>query len=362
MKKIFALLLTLAFSLTSSLSATYYSANEECCPVAHTCCHVDYDIFGDLLYLQPNGSNLYYGAEAIPFDPNIAVPILSPNWNILEIDPDYHFGFKIGARASFSASDMNLELNWERLHANDSASLTVPLSTDMVGPFFDIGPNSSNYKVAQGKICSEFDQVNLISGKQFCFFNNLFTNFYGGIGFSRIKQSNHSSFSSVDGTIARIIDASSTFTGAGPEIGIDYDCGICNDFFFTGSSTLSLFVGDMKNHTTYQSLTPLLAGFGVAQPNVQSTSVPHRTQLVPGFEQKLGVAYLAHCGCFKINFGIGYQCQIYVNAVQSVDMTSQVLPAIATTVPDVGVFAVGFTRTLSNYILSGPYASLSIDF
>ncbi|MEI8301262.1 MAG: hypothetical protein WCG10_06630 [Chlamydiota bacterium] len=32
------------------------------------------------------------------------------------------------------------------------------------------------------------------------------------------------------------------------------------------------------------------------------------------------------------------------------------------TVPDSGLFAVGFERNLSNFILTGPYISLSIDF
>lgn len=44
-------------------------------------------------------------------------------------------------------------------------------------------------------------------------------------------------------------------------------------------------------------------------------------------------------------------------------MTSpQVLPAGAAFTPQVGVFAVGFERTLSNFILTGPYACLDIKF
>ena len=43
--------------------------------------------------------------------------------------------------------------------------------------------------------------------------------------------------------------------------------------------------------------------------------------------------------------------------------TAQVEPSILPKiVPDAGLFAVDFERTLSNFILTGPYASLSFDF
>jgi len=40
----------------------------------------------------------------------------------------------------------------------------------------------------------------------------------------------------------------------------------------------------------------------------------------------------------------------------------QVLPSSAPFSPQVGVFGVGFERTLSDFMLSGPYVSLKIEF
>ena len=59
-----------------------------------------------------------------------------------------------------------------------------------------------------------------------------------------------------------------------------------------------------------------------------------------------------------------YQFQIYLNAIQSIDMTApQVPPSLSPAItPDSGVYAVGFERTLSNFILTGPYVSLNVDF
>ncbi len=123
-------------------------------------------------------------------------------------------------------------------------------------------------------------------------------------------------------------------------------------------------MGRMKNGTTFESYTPELTTLGIPQPNVQKTGVPNRVQLIPGFEQKIGFSYLASLGCVQLDFAIGYQCQIYLNAVQTTDMSSQAVPpdTIESDFPTVGVFAQGFERTLSNYIQTGPYAALDIRF
>ncbi len=118
----------------------------------------------------------------------------------------------------------------------------------------------------------------------------------------------------------------------------------------------------MKNSTTYQSFTPELAGIGLGQPNNQATKVPNQTQLVPAFEQKLGFSYLALWKRLKATFEIGYRCQIYLNAVQSVDMASQVVPTLLLETPDVGVFAVAFEQNNGNFMLTGPYAKIGFEF
>ncbi len=333
-----------------------------CCPKPNKWCDMSYEFYGAWLFLQPNGSNLYYAAEAIPFDPDIAVPAVSPNWEIKEIDPNYHSGFEIGTIFLFRNTNIDIKLNWERLHAKDTDSVKVA-SSNMVGPLFDIGPNSTGYGQAKGKLRSHFDAVNLNVGKKICFFNRLYMDFDAGVGFVRIKQNLKSNYSNTTGTIARSVATNSQFIGAGPQLGIYYDYRIVDNLFFTGNTDLSLLMGQMKNHTRYKSFSPDLTALGIPQPNTQKTSVPNRAQLVPGFEQKLGFSYVAVWKRATIALEIGYQCQIYIDAIQSIDMTApQVLPTLLTVSPTAGVYAVGFERTLSNYILTGPYASLGVAF
>src|SRR4051812_16657927 len=111
-----------ASSFFLNLAADCASSPQDCFPVTHQCAletfkpnDVTYELYGDCLYLQPNGTNLYYGAQAVGINPNLPSPasVASPNWTILKIDPDYHFGFEVGASVLFNNSNIDIGVNWE---------------------------------------------------------------------------------------------------------------------------------------------------------------------------------------------------------------------------------------------------------
>ena len=303
------------------------------------------------LLLQPTGSNLHYAAEAIP------LPVESPHWKIHDINTDYHFGFDLGLRGLFHGTNTSLTLNWEHFHGVDSASKDVS-SENMIGPFFEIGPDASAYKQAHGKAKFHFDEVSLDYGICINFGNRLQTNLFSGIGFIHLHQSIFSKFSDDSGTAVRTISVPSTFTGAGPELGLDLSYRIVKGFHFVGEAAAALFVGTQKNHTTYKSNSPLFAGSPAA--NVQTTNTYKKTQVVPGIEGKLGLSYVfSFQQHYAIKIEAGYQAQVYLNALRSVDIGSEVVTPPVT--PDVvGVFARTFQNTLNNFALAGPY--LTVDF
>lgn len=61
-------------------------------------------------------------------------------------------------------------------------------------------------------------------------------------------------------------------------------------------------------------------------------------------------------------FDIGYRCHVYLNGVQTTNMATQAVPADLVATPDVGVFAVTFEQSNSNFMLMNPYARISFDF
>jgi hypothetical protein len=274
----------------------------------------------------------------------------------------------VGGKVLFSANNTNLEASWERLRSSKKASKTLSTTADggtlMIGPLSDIGPNSAAYTKAHGKAEFQFDAADLVFGQEFCIFKRLYPNLFAGAAFTRIKQTLSSSYSDVTGTSSRKIDTSSTFTGAGPKFGFNFNYRIVADFFFTGTSSFGLMIGQSKNTAHYQSDSSFLVSQNIPEPNAQETTIPNRVQLIPSFEEKLGFSYAGMFKCCKVTFGVGYQAEIYLNAVQTIDMTApQVIPSLSPAIaPDAGMYAVGFERTLSNFILTGPYASLSIDF
>jgi hypothetical protein len=309
---------------------------------------------GSALYLQPSGSNLHYVAEAEP------LPVPSPNWIIKDVHPDYHFGFELGASAINHDRNSITKLNYVHFYSKDTSSF-VAGTNDMVGPFFEIGPDASAFSNAKGEVSFHHDALNLDYGICVAFGDYVHTNFFGGLGAVRLKQNFKSTYSSSNGSVSRSIDVPSSFYGIGPQLGFDVSYEIWDCLQLTGKSTATLFVGNFKNHTSYKTNSPALATLGITPPNSQSTSVNHRTGVVPAYEGKLGLSYDFKICDFLFNIAAGYEVLIYLDAIQSIDMGSEVdTPPVVPSV--VGVFARTFQRNTSNFALAGPYLRLNVDF
>lgn len=355
MKKKTSSLLTITLGLILSATAQL-GAGGYCCEDENPCC-ADNQFIGQFkaLFLQPTCSNLSYAAEAFP------LPAPSPNWRIHSISPNYHFGYDIELGYIDRNCDTKLQFNWTHFDSKDTASTTTA-SSDMIGPFFEIGPDAAAYTVAHGKATFHYDAANLDYGFLVDFRECLRANFFAGVGYSRINQKLSSRFSNADGTIVRTIHVPSTFNGAGPQVGVDFAYNFNDCLQFTGKAMASLLVGTQKNHTSYGALSPALADLGITPPNNQKTSVHNKTQVVPAFEGKLGVGYSFDiCDKYVVNLEAGYEAKLYINAIQSVDISSEVVtPPV---LPDtVGVFARTFHTTLSNFALAGPYVSVNVGF
>jgi hypothetical protein len=354
--------LTLGVVLTLALIPIFGKNSTEAQPKLHASSDVflsaplhTFEVHGTALYMQPTGSNLNYAAEAVPF------PVLSPDWKIHEIESEYHFGFDVGFMGVFHCTNTTLSLNWEHFHSSDSSSKTVA-STNMIGPFFEIGPDATPYKKAKGRATFHFDEVNLDYGLSIHFGDRLKSHLYGGVSFVRIEQTRSSHFSNLSGTIHRTIHIPSTFTGTGPQIGTDFAYRIVKGFNLTGQAAISLFVGTQKNHTDYKTSSPTLAAAGGPLPNHQKTQVHKKTQVVPGLEGSLGLSYVfTFCKEKMLKLEAGYKAQVYINAIQSIDMGSEVVtpPLVLSTT---GVYARTFEQSLSNFALAGPYLTLDLGF
>lgn len=328
---------------------------EELCPfISYPAYTVNCEV--KALYLQPTASNLNYAAKAT------TLPALSPDWAISEIKPDYHWGFDVKLDYIFCERNLNIALSWDHFYSKDFASRELP-PVDLIGPFFEVGPEAFTFKNAFGEVVFDYDSVNLDCGFFVDIDRYLRTNLFFGINAVRLKQTLTSQFSSFDELTVRKIKTPSTFTGAGPSLGFDFSYNIANGFYVNGGGTASLLVGTLKNHTKYESLSPLLPFLGITPPHEQTTTVDNKTQLIPSFGGRLGVSYcMTFCDCYTLNIEAGYEARVYINAIQSVDIGSELVTPPIAPPNSVGVYARTFDRTLSNFALAGPYLVLNIGF
>lgn len=345
-KRFLSLLPLLAFFQLSSLQASPENVRTE---------SPDFSVefYASALFLKPSSSHLHYAVEAIP------LPLPSPNWNVFDIHPKYHAAFDIGFKAIIHEKDTAFMANWQRFRSSRCAAENVG-SNNMIGPFFEIGPDAALYTLADGKVRFAFDEANIDYGLLVDCGPDLEATLFGGIGIVRIEECLTSHFSNVAGTVARTINVPSTFVGAGPQFGFESSYYLTRSFSFAGKANISLLCGRLKNHTTYLALSPALAELDITPPNKQRTCVDTRFGVVPGIEEKMGITYSRTLrDDYFMDITVGYQVQLFVNALQSVDMGSEVVtPPVA---PDtVGVFARTFQRTMSNFALAGPY--LTFDF
>jgi len=318
--------------------------------------------------LQAFANNLDYAAEAIPFNYGTTTAAVSPDWVIPRISPQFHFGFDAGIAGMFQKTNSTLMLNWERFHTpKDSNTFTVSDSAFMIGPFFEIGPDASIYKSAKGSVRFHFDEVNLDYGTFVDFGSRLQTNLFAGVSFARIVENRSTTFTGSDarGPVERSITVPAKFTGTGPQLGVDFTYKIIEGFQFVGNSRASLFVGKFLNSTTYTTTSNDLVATGNVNPNVQTTSPKSKMGVVPGFEGSLGFAYEALFNkhyMFKVE--AGYQAQIYMDAIRSIDMGSEVALQAAGSVgsASTGVYARTFDRTTSDFGLAGPYVKIDFGF
>ena len=299
------------------------------------------------LLLQPTSSSLCYAVEIDAISPE------SPSWKVHDVHTQCNYASELGLGFIFCERNAKLKVNWLHLTSQDKNSIK-DIAPDVVGPFFDVDPTDTPFTNARGRAKFTFDSACINYGVLVTFGSYLHTHLYGGVAGIKLRQDLSTTFFNDDQTIVRKIKTPSRFWGVGPQLGMECCYTICGGFQVVGEGAASLLVGGLTNHTKYQAFSPDL----VTAPNLQSISTPQRTGVVPAFEGRLGLNYSWMVrGCYNVNIEGGYKACLYMNAVQSVDIASEVAAA-----PSTGVYANTFKRTVGNFALAGPYLSINVRY
>lgn len=314
------------------------------------------------LFLRPGGSN-DYATQVTPFDSTVATPILSPSWQPKGIRPDFSAGFLLNYRHLFSNNGTDINVYWAHLRTKDGESPYVdrqpPPAQQMIGPFWDLGPNNGPTSHVYGRLNTNYDVFNVEIGKTINYLPNLSSRIFAGISGLGLQQQAESFFAGVDpilGFYSFDLSTSSKYKAAGIRFGIDGEYQGFYNINPVGLLAGTLYIGSMKPATNTYGTGIILAKAGIP---VNHQSIVHSSyiQAVPAIDAKLGLKYSRQFNEKIFAVEAGYQASVYVNAVQNY-VPSTFVPASLGIVSG-SVFLQSLLKTTDSFSLDGPYLTAS---
>lgn len=334
------------------------------------------DVYASLLFLQPASNNLKYAIFVSGQQP------YQQSWHYQQITPDYSPAFELGFNYYMPASTSLFSVNWLHLNTKDSsfkqASQGTDLSTvEFVAPSYEVGPPVFGIKRADSQVKFNFDSVELNVGRLFEYSANLRGKVFGGLNVLRINQKLTTVFSDYAGSPPTPYSyalppdplfffqtqLASNYLGAGPDLGINIQYEAYRGFGFIGEIIGTLTAGRVSAVDNFNSNSSRLVALGLS-PSHQAVTTPNATQLVTGFDGKLGVFYQYKGQQIdSLTIEAGYRLAFYNNAINEVSPTSLVQPGTVFITPAfaTGTMAINSTEARNrNFSFNGPYATLKL--
>lgn len=359
------ILLSVAFLSTSSVYANQ--------PPQHLL-----EVSGAWLALKPMSNNYtyaYYVAGTQPY---------FQSWHAQSIDPSYSSAFELGVLYHFKDSSLNANIDWIHLTSSDSAdkqgNQTIKFANiEFVGPPFEMSPPVFGIRHVDSELKYNFDNVAINLEKVFSMSEEwLHAKIMAGINILYLKQNISTTFSDLigaeptpysyplppDPSFSFNIDSISEFMGLGPDLGLRGQLEIFKGLSIVGTAFGSLNVGTTSVQENFRSTSSQLTkeGIGVSK---QQITTPNKTQIVPGFDGKLGLMYQVknkHIPNFSVEGG--YRLISYMNAISTTAPQTLVQPGTTIGTPEfsTGTMAiVSVTQQDRPFNLNGPYVELKLS-
>lgn len=328
------------------------------------------ELSAGFLLLQPGADNLGF-ATTTTF-----LPIQNPQWAVHTLNPGYQPGFTVGGRYVRPCSGKDIRANWEHLRTNDSTFVPVSnLNTQWISPFSQTGPSTSesanevgifHLKSAQGQVAFDYDLINLDMGQTVNIGSKTQVRMFAGLSWVRLQQQlvstfyNNPNVDPVPPVVAPAnpdlryitINNTSSFTGAGPRLGLTTNHTLPRGFTFVGELSGAVLAGSMQ---------PAQYSFAGVYDNAVDTeqiASGRVTQVVWTGDTKLGLGYKHRLARGSIlTLETGFKAAVFVNPLATYETSTNVLPL------DIGSLSTNSMRhTPSNFTLNGWYLSGSLQW
>jgi|GEM_PF-1499816 len=326
-----------------------------------------FDINYTTLFLK-SSSNLEYAAQASDF---VVGGDGSPQqFNVYSVQPHYNFAFDLGAKVVLHDKESVLKANWEHFVSSNSTKNNKNENTNIVrknasdnilGSFTQFYNNAElAYNEASGVAAFRRDKLNISYGQSVEVGQSLSMNLFAGVSFNRLEQTLVNNFSEIGTENATQQSSTNTFSGVGPELGMDLNYNLHKGLGFVLRSQIGLITGTTKNNRQYvYNNLDLNTFYEVANGNpfIQNLVTNGQLTVVPTISQKIGVNYELlfrdHCA-FQME--VGYFTQIYIDVFKTIALN----PIESNNTSGIAPHSVSSKST--DFALSGPYFKLEVGF
>lgn len=305
------------------------------------------------------------------------------DWHAQAFNPSYTSAYELGVLYPLQENSLNTSMDWIHLNSNDSSSksgnqtLNVA-NIDFVAPPFEMSPPVFGVRQVDAVLKNNFDNVSINLEKIFSISEKwLSAKVIGGMNVLYVKQNISTTFSDLVGALPTPytyplpadpsftfnVHSISQFIGAGPDLGLSGQLELFKGLSLIGAASGSLNVGTISVQENFRATSDRLTqkGIGVSK---QQIITPNKTQVVPGFDGKLGLMYQIKSKQIP-SFSIegGYRLMSYLNAISTTAPQTLVQPGTNPQVPEfsTGTMAiVSITQQDRPFNLNGPYLSLKL--
>ncbi len=328
------------------------------------------------LYMKPGSSNLVYAYWVAGIQPYYQ------SWHAQMLQPQNSPGYDVGISYALGQTDYSTKTDWMHINTRDNAGKQATQNTDLstlefVGPPFEMSPPVFGIKKVDSTVNFNFDSVDLNISKLFEITPGLQANFFGGLNILHVGQTISTTFSQQAGVPATsysyALDADpaysfqlksqSKYVGAGPDLGLNLEYAVINGFGLIGEASGSLTTGTTTTQEQFTSTSQRLTAIGIGISH-QAITTPNKTQIVPGFDGKLGVFYrYTGTKIARLTIEGGYRMLNYLNAITTIRPSTLVQPGTTVATPEfsTGTMAiVSVQKEDSPFNLNGPYVDLKI--
>jgi hypothetical protein len=326
-----------------------------------------FELSAGLLLLTPGADNLGY-ATITTF-----LPLQNPQWDVQALDPNAQPGLMVGARYELASPGKDIQTSWEHLRAGDSEFVAVSNpTTQWVSPFNQTGPSTSesanevgifHLKATKGEVNFDYDMANIDAGQTVNIGSSTQLRFFAGVSIVRLQERLVSTFYNDPSIVPTppviaipdpnlqyiTLNNTSTYTGAGPRLGLSTAYNITRGLTFMGQMSGAILQGRVKPaQYTFQGVFD----GAVDAEQIRSDSA---TQVVYASDAKVGLGYTRPVGHSVLELETGFKAAIFVDAFSTYETSTNVLPL------DIGSLSTNSMRhTPSNFTLGGFYASGSV--